>query len=169
MFLSFGPPLVTHKTYELVCQLSPSTALERIKALLSSEWVEYRTADLSVTSTRTPIIFFNFDPRLRSRNNWVGVNPFVCVSGSDVRCEPGGNGLTKVIVCINRFRAVFFLAWWVVLSLVAVFSMTEPAGALFFVGSTCAAWFGMVSFLGGYLIKKEIDDQLLQLHDDKET
>lgn len=151
---------MTRKTYELVCPLSAHAALERIKALLSKEWVEYRAAGLSVTSTRTPIVFVNFDPRLRSRSNWVGVNPFVCVSGIDVRCESGGNGLTRVILRINRFRAVFLLAWWVVLSFVAAFSMTEPAGALFFIGSVCASWFVMVHFLWGYLIKREISDQL---------
>jgi hypothetical protein len=37
---------------------------------------------------------------------------------------------------------------------------TRPAGLLFFVGFACATWFGIVSFLGGYLIKKEIASRL---------
>lgn len=151
---------MTHKTYELVCPLSAQAALGRIKALLSKEWVEYSATDLSVTSTRTPIVFFNFDPRLRSRSNWVGVNTFVCVSGIDVQCESGGNGLTRVILRVNRFRSLFWSACWTVLSLVAAVSMTEPAGALFFIGSVCASWFVMVHFLEGHLIKKEISDWL---------
>jgi hypothetical protein len=38
--------------------------------------------------------------------------------------------------------------------------MPEPGGAILFVGIACAAWLSIVSFLGGYLIKKEIADRL---------
>jgi hypothetical protein len=38
--------------------------------------------------------------------------------------------------------------------------MPEPGGVLFFIAFACATWFGIVSFLGGYLIKKEIGDCL---------
>src|SRR5712692_2082096 len=102
-----------HKTYEFVCRLPVHVALERIKGLLTKECVKYRAADLSVTSTQTPIVFFNFDPRGFSRSNWVGVNPFTYVSSVDVRCQAGDNGLTKVIVCVNRFRTFFLGTFWV--------------------------------------------------------
>lgn len=38
--------------------------------------------------------------------------------------------------------------------------MPAQGGALLLVGIACAAWFGIVSFLGGHLIKKEIADCL---------
>jgi hypothetical protein len=38
--------------------------------------------------------------------------------------------------------------------------MQQPGGTIFFVGSVSAYWFVMVSFLGGYLIQKEIGDHL---------
>jgi hypothetical protein len=38
--------------------------------------------------------------------------------------------------------------------------MQQPGGTIFFVGSVSAYWFVMMSFLGGYLIQKEIGDHL---------
>lgn len=149
-----------YKTYELACPLPAQAALERIKALLSKECVKYRADDLSVTSTQTPIIFFNFDPRLRSHSNWVGLNPFVFVSGVDVQCESSGNGLSRIVIRVDRFRAVFLVAWCAAIGLLGAFLTSDPFGVLVSVGTTCAAWFVMVSFLGGYLIKKEIGDHL---------
>jgi hypothetical protein len=150
---------VIHKTYELVCPLPAHAALERIEALLSKECVKYRAADLSVISTQTPMVLFNFDPRGYSRSNWVGVNPFKYVSGVNVRCESGENGLTKVIVRVNRLRAFILLAFWVACGSLAASAMPKPGGAILVIGIACAAWFGIVS-LGGYLIKKEIGDHL---------
>jgi hypothetical protein len=38
--------------------------------------------------------------------------------------------------------------------------MPEPGGAILVIGVACAAWFGLASFLGAYLVKKEISDRL---------
>jgi hypothetical protein len=148
------------KTYKLVCQLPAQAAMERIKTLLSKEGVEYREANLAVTSIRTPIAVLGIQPRLYSHSNWVGVNPFTFVSGVDVRCEEGGDGLTNVTVRVNRFRALIWASFWVTCSLFAATAMPEPAGAIFVIGIACVAWFGIVSFLGGYLINKEISERL---------
>jgi hypothetical protein len=155
-----NPAEMMHKTYELVCRLPAQVALERIKALLSKEHVKYRADHLSVTSTQTPIVFVNLDPRLYSRRNWVGLNPFAHVSGIDVRCESGSNGLTRVVVRVNRFRAVFLVAWVAAIGFGGSYITSDPFGVLVSFGVTCAAWFFMVPFLGGYLIKKEIGDHL---------
>jgi hypothetical protein len=149
-----------HKTYELVCRLPARAALERIEVLLSKECVRYRAANLSVTSTQTPIVIFGFDPRLSSHTNWVGLNPFAFVSGVDVRCEPGDNGFTKVIVRVDRFRAFVWVASSVACSSLAASAMPVLGGAIFVIGISVVAWSGVVCFLGGYLIKKEIGDHL---------
>jgi hypothetical protein len=149
-----------HKTYEFVCQLPAQVALERIERLLSKEGVEHRAADLSVTSVRTPIAVLGIQPTLYSHSNWVGLNPFTFVSGVDVHCEQVDSGLTKVTVRVDRLRAFLWLAFWVWCSILAAIAMPEPGGAILVIGVACAAWFGIVSFLGGYLIKKEISDRL---------
>jgi hypothetical protein len=151
---------VIHKTYELVCQLPAHAALERIEALLSKEGVKYRAANLSVASTQTPIAVLGIQPQLYSHKNWVGLNPFTFVSSVDVRCESSDHGSTKVIVRVNRVRAFVCVAFWVACSCLAASAMPEPGGAILVIGVACAAWFGVVSFLGGYLIKKEIGDHL---------
>jgi hypothetical protein len=120
-----------HKTYKLACQLPAEAASERIKSLLSKEGVEYRAADLSITSVRTPIAVFGFQAKLYSHSNWVGVNPFTFVSGVDVRCERGAGGLTTVTVRVNRFRALVWAAFWVMSSLLAAVAMPEPGRRYF--------------------------------------
>ncbi len=149
-----------HKTYELICRLPAPAVLERIKDLLTKECVKYTVADLSITSTQTPAVVLGFDPRLYSHANRVGINPFAYVSSVEVRCESDGNGLTRVIVRVDRFRAFVWVGFWVACGALAAYVMPAPGGAIIFVGISCAAWFGIVSFLGGYLIKKEIGDQL---------
>jgi hypothetical protein len=151
---------VIHKTYELVCPLSAHAALERIEALLSKESVQYRAAaDLSVTSTQTPILLW-VEPWGWRPSNWVGVNPFRYVSGVDVRCESGGDGFTRVIVRVNRFRAFFFGGFSFIWCLLLACAVPEPWAKSFPIAFGCVAWFGIVSFLGDYLIKKEIGDHL---------
>jgi hypothetical protein len=148
------------KTYELVCQLSAQAALERIKALLSKECVKYQADNLSVKSTQTPLVFFNFDPRGLSHTNFVGLNPFAYVSGVEVRCEPGDHGLTRVTVRVDRFRAFVWVASSVALSSLMASAMPLPGGAIVLIAFPCATWLYLVSFLGGYLIKKEIGAHL---------
>ena len=149
-----------HKTYEFVCQLPAQVASERIERLLSKEGVTYRAADLSITSVSTPIAVLGIQPALYSHSNWVGLNPFTFVSGVDVHCEQVDSGLTKVTVRVNRLRAFLWLAFYVECGILAASAMPEPGGAILVIGVACAAWFGIVSFLGGYLIKKEISDHL---------
>lgn len=149
-----------HKTYEFVCPLPAHAVLERIKRLLSKEYVKYRAANLSITSTETPIFIFNLDPRRLSRSNWVGLNPFAYVSGVDVRCQAGDNDLTKVIVCVNRFRTFFLGTFWVVWCLLLAWVVPELWAKFIPIAIACVSWFGIVSFLGDYLIKKEIGDHL---------
>jgi len=152
--------LMKPKTYILSTRLSAETAIARVGDLLTKAGVRYRTEGLSVVSTSTPIVLLSFQRTLYSNRNWFGLNPFTYISGVDIRCQSDKSGLTGVIVQVNRIRA--FL--WVALSFCscgfAAAAMPEPGGAIVFVVGSLAAWFGFVSFLGGYLIKKEIADCL---------
>jgi len=148
-----------HKTYELVCPLSAQAALERIKALLSKKCVKYRADNLSVTSTQTPLVVVNVDPRGISRSNWVGLNPFMYVSSVEVQCQPADHGLTKVIVRVDRFRALIWVGCSIALGALVASAFPVWAGLLVLVAFTSAMWFRTVS-LGGYLIRKEISDHL---------
>jgi len=156
---------MVHKTYELSCRLSIETAIERIEDLLAKEGVQYRTADLSIASIGTPIALFSFQRILYSSRNWVGLNPFTFVSSVIVRCESSSGGLTRIIIQVNQARTFLWSAFWAWCGALSALGMPEPAGAILFMAVTLAAWFGLVSFLGGALIKKEIGGWLM--HNEK--
>ena len=149
-----------HKTYEIVCPLAPQAALDRVEALLEHEGVKYKTSDFLIASTTMPIAVLGVQSKMYTRKNWVGINPFVFVSGVHVNCEPADGAATKVTVRVNRRRAILWFAFWVACGYLTARALPEPVGALLLVGITCAAWLGMVSFLGGNLVRKEIDDEL---------
>lgn len=148
-----------HRTYEFVCQLSVPDASERIGTLLSKEGVEYKMSGFSITSTKIPIAVLGIQPKLYSHSNWVGVNPFVFISGIHARFS-SADTITMVTVRVNRLRAFCWVAFWVACSVLSAFAMREPAGAILVVIVTVAAWLGIVSFIGSYLIEKEIGDYL---------
>jgi hypothetical protein len=149
-----------HKAYELICHLPARTASERIEGLLSKEGVKYTATNLAIASIRTPIVVLGIQSKLYSHSNWVGLNPFAFVSAIDLRFKEDESGLTRVTVRVNRLRGFLWVAFWITCGSLAVGAMPEPAGAILFIGIACAAWLGIVSFLGGYLIKKEIADRL---------
>ena len=152
-----------HKTYILSSRLSAETAIARVGDLLTKAGVRYRTEGLSIVSTSTPIALLSFQRMHYSNRNWAGLNPFTYISGVDVRCQSDKSGLTEIVVQVNRLRTLLFVVFYVILSaigVVALLAESEPEGAFFFFAFGLAAWFGFVSFLGGYLIKKEITDCL---------
>ncbi|HEY1802513.1 MAG TPA: hypothetical protein VGG46_16420 [Terriglobales bacterium] len=161
------PPLFFRLIYTLAANapviLAPTLSQSARKGWGTLEWNEragHPPANLSVASVRTPIVLVGIQPKLYSHSNWVGLNPFTFVSGVEVQCEEVDGGFTKVTVRVNRLRAVLWVAFWIACSLLAARAMPEPGGAILVIGVACAAWFGLVCFLGGYLIKKEISDRL---------
>jgi len=149
------------KTYELCCPLPPEAAMGRIENLLTVEGVQFRTANLSLSSTATPIAVLGIQRRFYSRRNWVGLNPFAFVSGIDVRCEVHKDDGTRVFITVDRFRAFLWVVFWGLCAGFAGVGIPEPLVAvLLFLGITTGAWLGVVSFLGAFLIKKEIKDCL---------
>lgn len=149
-----------HKTYEIRCPLTPQATSARIERLLSQEGVEFDVAELRIRSTKTPLVVLGVESRTYTHRNWVGLNPFGFITGIDVQCEAGDGTETKVNVCINRRRALLWVAFWVFCGYLVARAMPQPAGGFVVVVLTCVAWLGLVSFLGGYLVKKEIGDAL---------
>jgi hypothetical protein len=147
-----------HKTYTLSSQLSPEDAIARVGELLAAERVRYRIEGLSIFSTSTPIALLSFQRVLYSKRNWVGVNPFAYISAVNVECWSGDGGLTEVLVRIDRFRTYVYLAFSVCSFGGSVGMPTLAYAVVFVAAGFAAAWFYLVSFLGGYLLKKEIRD-----------
>lgn len=147
------------KIFEITCPIAPQAASERIEKLLSHEGVKFNKTDLRITSTRTPMVVLGAQPKLYTRRNWVGLNPFAFITGIDVRCE-SSDGVTKVNVRVNQRRSICWAAIWALCGYLTGRAMPQPAGTALFIVVMFAAWFGIVSFLGGYLVRKEIGDEL---------
>lgn len=64
------------KTFTVTTALPPKEALGRLVQLLETAGVKIEREEAGVRSIRTPIPMINVDPRLYSRRNWVGINPF---------------------------------------------------------------------------------------------
>lgn len=152
--------MMVNATYELVSQLPPEEACEKIRALLEKEGVRFRSEELFVASTSTPVALLGIQPSLYSHQNWVGINPFAFISSIDVRCSDGRNGTTKLSINVNRRRAFIFVGFWVICAYLAARAMPEPAGALMLIAVSSAAWMALVSFLSGHLLVKEIRNKL---------
>ena len=149
------------KTYELTSRLSTATVMQRMEDLFRGEGVQFARGDSSITSVKTPISLGRLDARNYSKRNWVGLNPFTFVSGVNVRCQSDANGILRINVEIDRFRTYVSFAFWVACSLAVATAMSGLGAAILFtVGATVAAWFLIVRFFGGFLIKKEILDSL---------
>jgi hypothetical protein len=146
-----------HKTYILSSRLSAEETIARVRDLFGKAGVQYRTEGLSIVSTRTPIALLSFQRILYSDRNWVGLNPFTYISGINVRCRPVRSGLTEIIAQVDRSRTFLWVAYWFCASGLASAGMSTLGDAILFIAvSSAAAWLGLVSFLGGYLMKKKI-------------
>lgn len=149
-----------HKTYTLSSHLSPEGAIAQVEKLLGEQGVQYKTEGLSICSTRTPVALLGLQRTLYSAKNWVGLNPFTFISGVDVLCRLDESGRTSIVVHVKRFRTFLWVAFWVWVSALAASAMPAPEGASLFIAITLTAWFVLVVFFSGYLIKKEIADCL---------
>lgn len=156
-----GAPIMKVKTYILSSRLSREAAIVRIGKLLAGEGVQYRTEGDSIFSLSTPIVLVSLQRIAYSNKNWIGLNPFPFVTGVNVRCQPADRGLIDIIVQVNRTRTFLYVASCVCVGGLASVGMATLEDAVVLIAvSFAAAWFGLVSFLGGHLIKKEIGDCL---------
>jgi hypothetical protein len=148
-------------TYQISSQFSAEIAFARVQQLLASEGVQCTSEGLSLSSTSTPVALLSFQRISYTHKNWVGLNPFTFVSGIRVRCQPGRDGRTEAVVEVNRSRTFLYVALWgVSTGGAALAAPTFGEFALLFGLLFLAGWFGYVSFLAGYLVKKEIADCL---------
>lgn len=154
---------MTHKTYELTSQLPAAVVIQRMEDLFTKESVQFRTGDLSISSVKTPIAM-GIQPKLYSKRNWFVLNPFAFISGVEVRCESGAGGVVRVSIHIDQFRTFIWVAFLATCSGFAAVATPGLGWAILLIAAvTVGAWFVLVRFLGGFLIKKEIRDCLVAL------
>src|SRR5690348_398355 len=97
------------KTFTVRTAFPPKEALSRLVKLLEAEGVKIEREEAGVRSLRTPIPLINVDPRLYSRRNWVGINPFALLTSFKMTLAASEGG-SSIDVSIDRRRVVLLLA-----------------------------------------------------------
>ena len=110
------------KSFTVSTALAPNDALGRLVQLLETGGAKVAREESRVRSLRTPIPLLNVDPRLYSRRNWVGINPFSLLTALEATTAASNNG-TAVNVSIDRRRIMLLL----VLDAVLVFAIALRA------------------------------------------
>lgn len=95
-----------HVAFTLISSLTPGTALKKIMQLFDQEAVRYEATECVLRSTKVPFAVFTLDPRMYSRRNWLGLNPFVFASRIVVTAKEDPGGQTMLDVLVDRSRAI---------------------------------------------------------------
>ncbi|HXX36088.1 MAG TPA: hypothetical protein VEM15_16580 [Thermodesulfobacteriota bacterium] len=100
-------------TFTLNTGLSANDAMIRISNFLTSEHVDFQADLNSVKAEGIPIPLFSFDKRLYTKRNWVGINPFIFVSGVNFLIKESHSKQIQIDVNIRQGRAIFMYVFFV--------------------------------------------------------
>jgi hypothetical protein len=115
-------------------KLPVRASLERLMRLFDVEAVKYRVENDSLHTTKIPFAIFTLDPRMYSRRNWLGLNPFVFATSMNVDAVACSDESTVLEIVIDRRRSV-------ILYLVAM------ANVLFVSWQLPSLWGGLTLFV----------------------
>ena len=74
--------------FELITDAEPQTVTKIVSHLLRKRSVEHTSEGNYIKSTYIPIPFLSWDKRVYSRDNFVGINPFIYVDRLTVEVSP---------------------------------------------------------------------------------
>lgn len=119
--------MIIRSHFTIRSKLSAEDAVSAISALLARRSVEYRIAGNSIISTYVPIVLMSWDWRGHSRDNWVGINPFLLVDTLIVDVSHLDNDGSRVDVIVTHIRP------YVPLLIIAgtAISVDDPGNELF--------------------------------------
>lgn len=137
-------------------KLSVDDAIFAISSLLSKRSIKYRIEGYAIVSTSVPVILISYDKRQYSRDNWVGINPFIFVDTLKINVRPHEDDESRIDIVVIHIRPYVPL-----LIIVAIAISVEGTGndlfvKLFFL--TIAVLFYLFAFKGaiGRLLPSEI-------------
>jgi hypothetical protein len=145
------------KTFTVTTALPPKEALGRLVQLLETAGVRIEREEAGVRSIRTPIPMINVDPRLYSRRNWVGINPFALLTGLRMTTADRDGG-ASINVSIDRRRVLLLLAFEVLVVLAIAFR--APPLATLVVAAVLLAVCAVLLRWAYSLTRTEIERQL---------
>ena len=121
---------------------------------------QFEVSESTIASTRTPFAIFGVERKIYTRRNWVGINPFVFISGVQVGFVNAGEQ-RRMRVQVNRTRSFLFAMFWPI----CVFFATRQVAPFVLriavvAGVAIIAWLIVAEFLGGRLLRGEIAQQV---------
>jgi hypothetical protein len=93
------------RQFELVTDTQPQNVIKIVSQLLRKRSVEHTVGGNCITSTDIPIILLNWDKRMFSRDNFIGINPFIFIDRLTVEVKPESESKTRLHITANRGRA----------------------------------------------------------------
>ena len=145
------------KSFSLVADLPIEEVIGRLTGLFEAGGASVIREDNCVRSVHTPVPLLNVDPRLYSRRNWVGINPFALVTGVEAAAAPGDKG-TQVNVRVDRRRMLLLLAFEV--ALIFVIAIDAPLLVVLAVSVFVLSLSGLLLRWSYTLLRSEIQQAL---------
>ena len=109
--------------------------------MLHSEHMAFSIDDDEIVSTSVPLPILSIDKRQYSKNNWVGINPFVILSNIAFSIKTT-KGATKIQVRLNTARS------WILYSLIVLLvSFVATAIPNLFIGICLFIFFSILTWL----------------------
>lgn len=112
--------------FEFITHTQPQIVIEIVSHLLTKRSVEHTVEGNYITSTYIPIPLLNWDKRLYSHDNFVGVNPFIFIDRLTVEVKPETGSKTQLYITARQGRAyvplVFLISLAVSISMVDSFA-----------------------------------------------
>ena len=152
-------------TFYLNSSLPKEKVVQRLQSLMRSEHVSFIVNGNNIISTSIPLPILSIDKRLYSKNNWIGINPFVVLSSIVFTIQETTE--IKIHVTINKTRS--YVIYSLIVFLVGFVSAAIPNfyfGICFFIFFSIVSWLILFQ-LYIYLITKEISKSIGIIGDTK--
>ena len=128
--------LRVHLRLSLPC--TATTAASAFASYLSDRHAEIAATDAVSVSAVSPVVLLNFDRRLYSRANWVGLNPVARAGRIQARASASERGSTLEVTITSLRIYIFPLIWLVVAAAAA--GNAAPFGAWVFMSTILLAY-----------------------------
>ena len=95
----------TSKQFRLKSDKDIGKTIEILRELFEYENLIFQISENSIYTQKTPLPLMSYDRRSYSRRNWVGINPFVFVSGVKILIESNQANLCDLTVVLDKKRS----------------------------------------------------------------
>jgi len=150
-------------SFRLYSKLSVVDTIKKIAGLLACEHVSFNTDQNFIKSTHIPFPIVNVDQRMYTRKNWVGINPFIFITGVEIFLTELDTKETQIDIGVDQNRAILiYLCFLCLVLLVALAIPILWVGISFFFLIAIVTGFFIFNVCIKGLIKSEIVKAIME-------